>query len=267
MDINRLFKAGQTACGRVMQVLPEKEIGSPKQYMMKVLKEATMPSLNELYPKLQRVVLNTSMLIKLPDSTNNLYVGYRIPLELTNGLEIMSVRSVHSGYGGMGTNANGNATGYMNGSSWLSPGPNKYGRYSSANLYETVLNAQIAYADKLLSGSIDESPIARFEPPNIIWINSSYGNAGSLYAVLCLKNDENLLAIPDKVYEGVKRLFILDLKSTIYSEYGILSNIETAVGTIDLKIDDWASAAEQRDSLYDEYRGMAHLRTHSIISG
>ena len=267
MDINRLFKAGMSACGRVMQVLPEKEIGSPKQYMMYVLKEFTMPSLNELFPRLLRVPLSTNMLIKLPTDVNDPYIGYRIPLELTNGLEIMGVRSVHSGYGGMSTNASGNATGYMSGSSWLSPGPNRYGRYSSANLYETVINANIAYADKLLMGQFDESPIPRFEPPNILWLNSSYAGAGSIYAVLCLKNDDNLLTIPDRIYEGVKRLFILDLKSAIYNEYGILSTIDTVAGTIDLKIDDWAGCSEQRNDLYDEFLSMAHLRKHSIISG
>ena len=29
MDINLLFEAGMMACGRVLRVLPEKEIGSP----------------------------------------------------------------------------------------------------------------------------------------------------------------------------------------------------------------------------------------------
>ena len=103
MDINRLFKAGDSVCGRVMRVLPEKEIGSPKQYMMKVLKDFTKPSLDELYPRLYRTTLNVNDLIPLDNiTTTSLYVGYRIPLSLTNGLEILGIRNFSpsaTGYG------------------------------------------------------------------------------------------------------------------------------------------------------------------------
>ena len=48
MDINLLFKSAEMACGRVLKILPEDEIGSPKQYLQDILETRTMPSLNEL---------------------------------------------------------------------------------------------------------------------------------------------------------------------------------------------------------------------------
>ena len=47
----------------------------------------------------------------------------------------------------------------------------------------------------------------------------------------------------------------------------MLSNIDTALGSIDLKIDDWSGCSDQRDDLFNEYDSMSHIRKTSIISG
>lgn len=262
MDINRLFKAGMKSCGRVLKVLPEKEIGSPNEYMMDVLQTITLPSLNELYPRLKRINIARDKLVRVDSSTKQMvgYVGYRIPMEAVNGLKIHGIKSYNSG---------GSCDASISCGVGHQPYnyPNSYGRYSSANLYEAVTIAHIAYLDTQLLGSISEAPTPKFEPPNIIWINATYGNASVYDITLLTDNDINLISLPDHLFEGVKRLFILDLKTSIYDEYGILSNVDTPLGTIDLKIDDWASAEDQRRELYDSYDALSHIRKTSIISG
>lgn len=262
MDINRLFKAGMKSCGRVLRVLPEKEIGSPNEYMMDVLQTITLPSLNELYPRLKRINIARDKLVRVDSSTKQMigYVGYRIPMEAVNGLKIHGIKSYNSG--GSCDPSISCGIGHQ-----PSNYPNSYGRYSSANLYEAVTIAHIAYLDAQLLGSISEAPTPKFEPPNIIWINATYGNASVYDITLLTDNDINLISLPDHLFEGVKRLFILDLKTSIYDEYGILSNVDTPLGTIDLKIDDWASAEDQRRELYDSYDALSHIRKTSIISG
>ena len=269
MDINKLFRSADMSCGRVLSILPEKEIGSPKQYMQEILEIKTLPSLNEVYPYLKRIRLHTSDLEILP-SKDPYYIGYRIPLEQTNGLRIQSIRSCFPGTGGSeyDTIASG-------GSSMASVGrglrmasyPNRYGRYSSAHLYETAYTAMMAYADNMLLGQYQEAPTPRFQPPNIIWINKSYSSSPIMTVTLCLENDKNLITIPDDQFEGVRRLFVLDIRSTVYAQYGMLSAIETALGTLDLKIDDWANAEAERADLFDQYKAMSHLRKHTIITG
>lgn len=257
MDINLLFESGMMECGRVLRVLPEKEIGSPKQYMTKVLRVQTMPAINRLYPYIMRTTLDTSRMTYI--GTRDNYVGWRIPRELTNGLEIQSIKTCYP--------SGGSSTQHpcINNTSRLASYPNRYGRYSSANLYETALIGNVVYADMQLLGSIQEAPSPRFEKPNIIWINQTYQSSGSFLVELCLDNDENLLSVDDHVYDGIRRLFILDLKSAIYNEYGILSNIETPMGNIDLRIDDWSSCEADRNELYDQYLSMAHLRRHAAM--
>ena len=59
----------------------------------------------------------------------------------------------------------------------------------------------------------------------------------------------------------------MGILKTIYNKYGNLSNIETAFGTIDLKIDDWSGAEEQRNDLFAEYDSMSHIRKSTMVSG
>lgn len=265
MDINLLFEAGMMACGRVLRVLPEKEIGSPKQYMSKVLRVSTLPSINKVYPYIMRTVLDVNRMNYIGIKDN--YVGWRIPKELTNGLEIQSIKSCYPvGSSGFKDTLAQNGSYIGTNTTYLASYPNKYGRYSSANLYESVLSADLGYADLQLLGSIQEAPNPRLEKPNIMWINSTYQHSGAFLVELCLDNDDNLLTLDNSVYDGVKRLFILDLKSAIYNEYGILSNIETPLGNIDLRIDDWSGAESERNELYDQYLSLAHLRRNAIKS-
>lgn len=269
MDINRLFKAGMKSCGRVLKVLPEGEIGSPNEYMMDVLQTLTLPSINELYPRLKRINIARDKLVRVDSSTRQMsgYVGYRIPMEVVNGLKIHGIKSYNVGSSQCSYDPNTGTTYTQGMGCYPFFYPNKYGRYSSANLYEAVTLAQLAYADMQLLGSVTEAPTPKFEPPNIIWINESYGNVPSYDITLLTDNDVNLISLPDHLFEGVKRLFILDIKTSIYDEYGILSNVDTPLGTIDLKIDDWASAEDQRKELYDSYDSLSHIRKTSIISG
>lgn len=266
MDINKLFRSADMSCGRVLKILPEAEIGSPKQYLQEILEVKTLPSLNELYPYLLRLQINTSGLETLDDPY---YTGFRIPLALTDGLKILSIKSLHSTIGAHASDGiyESNAVASLGKSVSLAAYPNKYGRYGSSHLYETVLLANVAYADNQLLGQVKEAPIPRFEPPNIIWINKSYASAPSFIVTLCVENDKNLLTIPDDQFEAVRRLFVLDVKSTIYSQYGMLSSIETALGTLDLKIDDWSGAENERADLFDQYKSTSHLRKHTIWAG
>lgn len=261
MDINKLFQAAEFECGRVLRVLPEKEIGSPKQYMTKVLEISTLPSIDILYPRI--ITISIGDLTPIGTRGNN--VGYRIPLDKTEGLDIISVRSLvpkRTDEQTAGIDMNNVAT---TNNIRMYAYPNRFGRYSSANMYESIVNAQINYADRMAMSQVLESPLPRFEAPNILWINRSSSGYASYDVQLCTKNDPNLVTLDDRIFEAVKRLFILDVKAAIYGEYGILSTIETPFGTIDLKIEDWSTARQDRQELYDQYESMAHLRRHAPI--
>lgn len=274
MDINKLFRAGMRECGRVLNILPKDEIGSPMDYMMEILKEETLPSLDIVYPRLYRTTFGINHLVQINDQTeltsrglDSRYIAYRIPSFLTEGLDIVSIKScVPSTALDIGNS--GDTFPRENFGLWQWSGGGNFGRYSSANLYEAASYAQLNYVDRQLAGQFTSAFRYYFYPPNILMILASYASSKlSLTCTFCLKNDENLVSIEDTAYEGVKKLFILDLKKSIYNQYGLFSNVDTPYGTIELKIDEWSSASSERNELYDSYLATAHYRTSSMRTG
>lgn len=270
MDLNLLLKAGMRECGRVLKLLPTNEIKSPTEYMMTIIREETLPSLDVLHPMIIKKNFSTSDLIPVevnsesvfdPQVPNRMmlddrYSKYRIPLELTDGHEILTVKScvpVSSNCGPMMYGYNG----------YNLPWNNNFGRSTSGDLYGSVLLSQVNYADRQLIGEVSRNFRFYFFPPNILMITNY---TGPLNASFCVKNDENLISLDDMTYEGVKRLFILDLKKSIYNEFGNYTEIDTPYGTLDLKIQEWSNAEQERNELYDNFKSTAHFRTSSIRS-
>jgi len=281
MDINRLFRAAERECGRVLKILPKDEIGgSVRQYLTDILNDETLPSLNIVYPRLLKRTFNTCELTALSraDVTNiipraifdNRYIGYRIPSDITDGLKIMSIKNcVPTTHFSLDSNAipTHGPGGLLVGASWNVTGPNRWGRYSSANMYEVAGQGILNYADNMLAGMYTQSFRYYFYPPNIIMLPIAAEHNIALSVTFCVENDPNLISISDTAWEGVKRLFILDVKKAIWSQFGIYTQISTPYGEIDLKIDDWSSAAGERNELYDQYLGSAHLRTTAMRMG
>ena len=277
MDINLLLQAGMRTCGRVLRVLPKDGpdgIKSEREYMMNILRTETLPSIDILHPMIIKKTFSVSNLlpIEINDTimqdigslgismNDDRYSMYRVPLELTDGHQILTVKScvpVSSNYGAVG--------GYSPYGSYYSelPWNNRWGRATSGDLYGAVMAANLNYVDRQLIGQVSRNFRFYFYPPNILRITNY---AGALNASFCVKNDESLISLDGMTFEGVKKLFLLDLKKSIYNEFGNYTEIDTPYGTMDLKIGDWSSAEQDRNELFNEYRGTSHFRTSSIRS-
>lgn len=277
MDINLLLSAGMGACGRVLRLLPktgDTGIKSERAYMMKILREETLPSLNILHPIIIKKTFSTHELHPIEINDPNLvdtqipmhqmlddrYSKYRIPPEIVDGHEVMTIKScvpVSANCGYMGDGFNGST--YYNNRAWN----NRMGRATSGDLYGAALAANVSYADRQLLGSIARNFRFYFYPPNVLMITNYIG---PLNASFCLKNDENLISLDDMAYDGAKQLFILDLKKRIYSEFGNYTEVDTQFGLLDLKISSWESAEDARNELFATFRSTSHFRTSSMRS-
>ena len=275
MNIDLLFRSGMRTCGRVLNVLPTDDIGSPAIYMQRILREETLPSLNILLPRLLTKTFPISILTKVGDgdpfskeseggNIDSRYNAYRIPSTIVDGATIIGIKDCFPAYGSSGNDYHsyaGNGLGEIY--------PNRYGRFSSSNLYSRALTNTLRYADAQLVGTMTPQMRAKFYEPNIILINKPWADNDGLSITVTFKlsNDENLVTVPDTAFEGIKKLFLLDLKKSLYNEYGMFSELETPYGNISLKIDDWSSAESDRDALYTEFLGTAHFRNTSMRTG
>lgn len=278
MDLNLLLEAGMDACGRVLKLLPkdgEDGIGDPVQFMLKVYKMHTLPSLDIIHgvlitktfgtgtltpvdlnePGLFTTRIGTQLAAYTRIMNDDRYSTYRIPSEMTDGHEILTIKSC------VPVTANGAGLGmyghYFNERPWNS----RFGRASAGDLYGATLAAQVDYADRLMLGSISRGFRFYFFPPNIIAIRNYMG---ALNATFVCKNDESGMSVDALAFEGVKRLFILDLKRSIWNRYGNFTEVDTPYGTLDLKISNWENAEQERNELFDKYESTAHFRRSSI---
>jgi hypothetical protein len=67
----------------------------------------------------------------------------------------------------------------------------------------------------------------------------------------------NFGSVPESLSLAMERLGKLDVKTVLYPELKMYDKLETADGTIDLKIDGWENAETEREQLLDEWRNKA----------
>lgn len=97
-----------------------------------------------------------------------------------------------------------------------------------------------------------------FEPPRTIFIWNAYA-ATKVVMEFGFEHDKSLASIPDTQEESFMKLALLDVKENLYPTMKQYSEINTAIGTINLKIDDWQNAEQERNELINLWDDTYHL--------
>ena len=259
MDINKLVRSVLLDIGPIIRMLPAEDTGgSPKNYLMEILELKTLPSINRVYPNIITTYLSRDSLTEVCENEHTRMRTYRMNLqEITGGAEIMSIRSMHPVRSKTDV-----CCGHVS-----TTGLNRYGRSTSASLYGASIGTMVRYADGLLAGAIHKPIQPRFHEPNIIEIDSVYNHIDLFKIELCVAQDINLITFPESGFDQIKQLFLLDVRSTIYNNYNHMDGIETAFGSVNLRISDWANAESDRMNLFEKLLGESHLRTGAIVTG
>lgn len=77
--------------------------------------------------------------------------------------------------------------------------------------------------------------------------------------IVACEHEPNGETIKDTCYDSFMELAKLDVKMFLYSTLKLYNEIPTAFGTINLKLDDYASAEGDRTQLLNEWRDRFHL--------
>jgi hypothetical protein len=97
-----------------------------------------------------------------------------------------------------------------------------------------------------------------FTPPREIELFHAYYSS-ALEFDFGFEHDKTLASIPETARESFLELALLDVKENLYPTLKNYSEIQTAIGTINLKIDDWANAEDQRKELINRWDDSYHL--------
>lgn len=103
----------------------------------------------------------------------------------------------------------------------------------------------------------------KFLPPNRVKLRG-YGGYDDVKVVVKVPYP-NIGYVPYGLSVAFEQLAKLDVKCGLYPELKLYDKLQSADGEIDLKIDDWANAEQERQELLDSWRNKAFPNT--VVNG
>lgn len=122
----------------------------------------------------------------------------------------------------------------------------------------TINQAMLANASANLISSMLPKLTFEYEHPRKLKIYNMYSSS-KLKIDLGFEHDKTLASIPESCRESFMKLLLLDVKENLYPTLKQYSQISTAIGNIDLKIDDWSNAESERNDLINQWDDTYHL--------
>ena len=219
--------------------LPIGDVEIVKHFELSTLREFSIR-----YPVIRDVWVTEDDALDLSQRSVSGSVTYQIPEKYWQGTRILDV--LHLLPGGYGSEANM----YM---------PNVV-LGSADNLLESIADIKMAAA---LGSMMTHAPTWRFDPPDRVTIFNGW-TSGSYRFEIALMHDLSLATIPPGAFTNLRQLAVLDAKAYLYKKMKRINNLETGIGSIDLKIDDWESADREMQDLLRDWDDTVELGLHTL---
>lgn len=199
-----------------------------------VLKTKTIRIFSIYQPNTVRVPVNVLDLKKLED--NNEKCTYLLP-DVFNGKEILYVKRVD----------------------YDVINPENVGYYGGLPVNGSSLQSLIiANAAAHVSNQILPSMTFEYTYPRRLTLYNAI-KSHDLILEIALEHDENIASIPPTCAESFERLALLDLKTFLYNTLKHYTEIPSAFGNINLKIDEWSNAESERTQLLETWSNVYHM--------
>lgn len=121
-----------------------------------------------------------------------------------------------------------------------------------------VNQAMMANAGALVMNTMIPKLSFKFEAPRTLYVYNAYSSS-KLVIELGFEHDKTLASIPETAREEFLKLAMLDVKENLYPTLKQYTELSTAIGNINLKLDDWANAEQDRRELIDKWDDTYHL--------
>ena len=98
----------------------------------------------------------------------------------------------------------------------------------------------------------------KFEAPRKLYLYNLYSSS-RIVLDLGFEHDKSLASIDETSRESFMELALLDVKSNLYPTLQMYTELNTAIGNINLKLDKWADADSARQELISKWDDTYHL--------
>ena len=121
-----------------------------------------------------------------------------------------------------------------------------------------IQQAMLANAGAMMTSMIYPKMSFHFEHPRKLVIYNAWSSS-KLRLDLAFEHDHSLASIPETARESFMKLLLLDVKENLYPTLKQYTQINTAYGNIDLKLDEWSNAESERADLINQWDDVYHL--------
>lgn len=105
----------------------------------------------------------------------------------------------------------------------------------------------------------------KFDPPNKLTLYNIATAYGMIDIELALEHADNFATISQTSWDSFYELALLDVKRFLYGIMKHYTELSSAYGTVNLKIDDWQNAESERKDLIERWKDVAHLETEQFF--
>lgn len=213
----------------------------PDKSLTEVLNLRSIKTFSQFYPHVIRIDLKLDQL-RIVKSHYQESI-YEIP-DVFGDRKIMYVRKVEP-------------KNKLAGSGYLNPVMD-----DSLDLYNSLMMGQASA--NLLSTATPPFTF-KFVEPNLLHLYNMSTIANELTVEFALEHFPNLSSIPNTAWESFYELALLDVKRFLYNALKHHNELQTAYGTINMRIDDWSNAESDRKELIERWRDVYHLDTEQFF--
>lgn len=121
-----------------------------------------------------------------------------------------------------------------------------------------INQAMLANAGANLINTMLPKMTFKYEAPRKLYLYNQYSSS-KIVVEMGFEHDKSLASINETVRESFMELALLDVKENLYPTLKQYTEINTAIGNINLKIDDWANAESERKDLIARWDDSYHL--------
>lgn len=114
-----------------------------------------------------------------------------------------------------------------------------------------------AYAD--LASTANPPFTFKYEPPNKLFLYNVVTSDNEIDVEFALAHAENFSTITATTWQSFYDLALLDVKRFLYNTMKHYTELQSAFGSINLKIDDWSNAESERNDLINTWKDTYHL--------
>lgn len=213
--------------------------------IVEVIKLRTLRTFSEFLPHVFDISINLDEVEHLPTTNKFARTAFILP-DIFGNRQIIRVEDVVPDITGLGAN--------------LIPNEHFAGGVSQSHVESLMLTRSMAN----LYSTMVSGATFKFTDPNVLELYNFSVSSRRVRVTIAVSHMDNLSTIPASRTSTFHKLAVMDVKQYLYGMMRHHKDMQTPIGNINLNIDDWADAGNERREFITTLQEQQHLESAPI---